>query len=322
MAVPKVGKISSLKDRSVNIIDGTYVKVPDPHVLDPSKNIGLREFNNGVLIHNWYEERNPAEVKEFKKNSTYNYDYKPFPGAQPDIFVRRNMIRMSEGVGNKNLIGMHNFDSSKSLITTYDETINKRPRPGPAIPHGQQFPENREWKIINDKWAPEKIDFPLQDSPTKWGLVDKKRNEKFLEDDKYKNQIPNVSEYFDRYQTHSKDAYLQRTISAVPKEISASFNKLNLTLNNQPKPRSYSGSLREPQARDVLDTVYANMLIKSSKAPRTFHYLGKVPTNGLLDVYSMKNYETLTPVHEPQNVIITDQSQKANQITDLKTLSE
>lgn len=71
------------------------------------------------------------------------------------------MIRISEGVGGKHLIGMHNFDSSKSMITMYDEHINKRERPGPIIPHGQQFPKKRDWKIITDSWSPEKIDHPL-----------------------------------------------------------------------------------------------------------------------------------------------------------------
>lgn len=167
-----------------------------------------------------------------------------------------------------------------------------------------------------------RINFFLLDRPTSWGLVDKKRNERYLEEDKYRNQIPNVSEYSERFQKHPSSAYLQRTTFAVPKDISASFNKLNLTLNNNPKPRTNSGSLRLPQARDVLDTVYSNMLVKSDKAPRTFYYLGKVPTNGALDVYSMKNFETLTSVNEPANIINTNPNEMANQNTDLATLNE
>ncbi len=56
---------------------------------------------------------------------------------------------------------MHDFDSSKNWITSYDENINKRPRPPPVIPHGQEFPEKREWKITQDVWVPEKSDYPL-----------------------------------------------------------------------------------------------------------------------------------------------------------------
>lgn len=189
------------------------------------------------------------------------------------------------------------------------------------MPEGQQFPEKREWKIINDAWVPEKVDFPVQGTPTKWGLVDKKRNEKFREDDKYKNQLPNVSEYNERYQKHPKESYLQRTTNGIQKDISASFNDINVKLNNMPKPRATDGSLREPQARDVLDTVYSNMLVRSNKAPRTLYYLGKVPTNGALDVYSMRNFETLTPVNQPTNAHQISPSEKVNQVTDLNTLN-
>jgi hypothetical protein len=49
-----------LEDRNNLIMDGTYVKAPDLHMAQPSRNIGLREFNNSVLVHNWFESR--AEV--------------------------------------------------------------------------------------------------------------------------------------------------------------------------------------------------------------------------------------------------------------------
>ena len=44
----------------------------------------------------------------------------------------------------------------------YDEMINRRPRPPPVVPVGQQFPKKRQWKITQDKWVPEKSDYPLQ----------------------------------------------------------------------------------------------------------------------------------------------------------------
>ena len=44
------------------VMDGTYVNAPDVH--DPQRKIGLREFNNGVLVHNWYESR--SDVIGFK----------------------------------------------------------------------------------------------------------------------------------------------------------------------------------------------------------------------------------------------------------------
>jgi hypothetical protein len=47
-----------------------------------------------------------------------------------------------------------------------------------------------------------------------------------------------------------------------------------------------------------MDSIYNDIFVKTNKAPRTFYYLGKIPTNGTLDVYNMKDFETLTPAVE------------------------
>jgi hypothetical protein len=60
------------------------------------------------------------------------------------------------------LILVRVFFSSVYVLDRYDEQIGKRARPPPEIPVGQQYPEKRKWKIINDAWVPEKIDYPLQ----------------------------------------------------------------------------------------------------------------------------------------------------------------
>lgn len=300
-----------INDRFQNKIDGTYVNAPDLHSVEPSKNIGLKEYNSAVLVHNWYEERHPFQKKDYPRDSSYRTDYRDVSYSKPDVIIRRNMIGAAGGKGTKHLIGMHDIDSSKNMITIYDETINQRARPA-----GQEFPEKRKWKIINDAWVPEKIDYPVQDTPTQWGLVHKKRNDEVRERDKYVSQLPNLSEYNHHFQKHPTESYLQKNTNSIPKEVSASFYDINNKLNNAPKFRSTSSGIREPQARDVLDTVYANMLLKSQKAPRTFYYLGKVPTNGLLDVYSMKDFETLTPVNFP-----TKEFNPANKVTDLTTLN-
>lgn len=132
-------------------MDGEYVNVPDQHYkstvdpkigfrMEPDQRFkGLREFNNGVLVHNWFEERNKVslvslyiklvywnkfililiqfEKKEYNANSTYKIDYTGFPGAVPDVVLRRKLIGASDGVGAKHLIGMHDLDSSKNMIT-------------------------------------------------------------------------------------------------------------------------------------------------------------------------------------------------------------
>ncbi len=51
----------NMNDGPRMVMDGTYVNAPDVH--DPQRKIGLREFNNGVLVHNWFESR--ADVKKY-----------------------------------------------------------------------------------------------------------------------------------------------------------------------------------------------------------------------------------------------------------------
>lgn len=44
-------------------MDGGYVNAPDYHNKGTGKDIGLREFNSNVLVHNWFEERTPVREK-------------------------------------------------------------------------------------------------------------------------------------------------------------------------------------------------------------------------------------------------------------------
>lgn len=57
----------NLNDRPRQVMDGTYANVPNAHY--PIPKIGLREFNNGVLVHNWMESR--AEVNFVKISMKY-----------------------------------------------------------------------------------------------------------------------------------------------------------------------------------------------------------------------------------------------------------
>ena len=50
----------------------------------------------------------------------------------------------------------------------------------------------------------------LKGSPTKWGLVEKRNNELLRENDKYVSQLPDITEYADRFQKHSKESYGKR----------------------------------------------------------------------------------------------------------------
>ena len=60
-----------------------------------------------------------------------------------------------------------------------------------------------------------------------------RRNQKLaLEKDKYLSQLPNVSEYKERFQAYSANSYIQAKTTGVPKDISTSLYVLNNTLNN------------------------------------------------------------------------------------------
>ena len=50
----------------------------------------------------------------------------------------------------------------------------------------------------------------MKGSPTKWGLVEKRNNELLRENDKYVSQLPDITEYTDRFQKHSKESYGKR----------------------------------------------------------------------------------------------------------------
>lgn len=133
--------------------------------------------------------------------------------------------------------------------------------------------------------------------------MEEKREKQASEEEKYRKQLPNLSEYTDRYLRPSREVYQNQRTYGVPKEVSASFNDINQKLGEIPKSRSTSSSIREPQSRDVTDSMYEKMLVRSRKHPRTYYYLGKVPNDGTLNAFTMRNFETLTPVREPTSFI-------------------
>ena len=57
------------------------------------------------------------QKKDYPRESSYRIDYKDVSYAKPDVVIRRNMIGAAGGKGTKHLIGMHDIDSSKNMIT-------------------------------------------------------------------------------------------------------------------------------------------------------------------------------------------------------------
>lgn len=109
-------------------------------------------------------------------------------------------------------------------------------------------------------------------------------------EDKYKNQLAELSEYNERYQEYPTEAYIKRSLFSAPKNISTSLYDINKTLN-QNKHR-----FPKRQTDDLMNVICNNMFVNNKKSPSTYYYLGKIPTNGTLDIYSMKDFETLTNI--------------------------
>ena len=167
----------------------------------------------------------------------------------------------------------------------YDEDINRRARPAT-----QKLPEQRIWKIIDNKWLPEKIDQAMQAEPTRWGMVDKKRDELYNEADKYRSRLRDITEYEQKYQAHERSAYMERSKFGVPKPISTN-------LQDQTMASGEAAESKQGRTNDVMDATYKNSLHADplKRAQRTMFYLNKIPTDGSLDIYSMRDFETLTP---------------------------
>ena len=116
----------------------------------------------------------------------------------------------------------------------------------------------------------------------------------------YINKLEDLSEYSDKYQKHSIEFYQKRNFSLVPSDLSTGICDLKTKLNNFPRTRTASStSMGLLETKDVMENVNENIFAKSKKASRTYYYFGKIPTNGLLDIYSMKDFETLASTYVP-----------------------
>jgi hypothetical protein len=62
------------RPRLFNQMDGTYVNVPDTHSIETnSKHIGIRKYNSGILVHNWFEDRSSVTtIQKINKKSVNN----------------------------------------------------------------------------------------------------------------------------------------------------------------------------------------------------------------------------------------------------------
>ncbi|CAF0982280.1 unnamed protein product [Didymodactylos carnosus] len=243
-------------------MDGTYCNVP-ALPLHTEKFRGKRQFGTDVLINNWFEDRSKYKESSYLHNTTYRIDYPGHPDARPDTVLRRKLLLAQQERPAKLLTGHHDIDDRKNLITWYDEHYNGRPRP-----IDQQFPHNRRWEVANDRWVPEKTDYPLLAEPTSWGLSRKKGEE--THQLQRQRTMPDM-----RYHIHPCESYKEAKRVGIPKVFSTALDKTNAINKNINYRNTLNSAPRLPSTRDVLDIQYD--MFKRSNIPRTYFYLGKVP---------------------------------------------
>ncbi|XP_075461173.1 cilia- and flagella-associated protein 107 [Ascaphus truei] len=138
-----------------------------------------QKYSNKVLIGNWLEER-----KKFKRSclpkpkSCYDIDFVSYPDSKPDQILRRSFMKRMEGLPSQHLLSHHGEPKSKHLVSLYDDHF---------LRHGNSsLPPLRSWDGRCLAWIPERSDYPIEDPPTNFGLLQKKKKiwrENFSEED-------------------------------------------------------------------------------------------------------------------------------------------
>ncbi|XP_031554459.1 uncharacterized protein C1orf158 homolog [Actinia tenebrosa] len=175
-----------------------------------------QRYKNDVLIGNWNEERRKFERSKSHFNSTQRTDFKNYGKQLPDVKTRREVKLQTEGLGKQFLFSHHGDAYKGNRITWYDQQFNKR-----EVTESE-FKPLRTWERQRLVWAPEKSDYPIQGSPTNFGLLEKKQ-----EQWKKEAELEDLSIYATTQQLsfipHQRKCYSYRRF-APPKFISSKFH--------------------------------------------------------------------------------------------------
>ncbi|CAF3301053.1 unnamed protein product [Rotaria socialis] len=254
-------------NRFYNPKDGTYANVPIIPI-HTEKFRGKRQFGTDVLIGNWYEDRSKSQQSNFTHNSTYRRDFPVHVDCLPNTVLRRKLLLAQEERPGRMILGHHNIDDQKQLITSYDEHFNRRG------PYGtDRFAPERKWALQDDCWLPEHSDHPLEGEPTRFGLMEKKRSQSQMLHRSL--TVPETSEYADRYIPHESKLYAESTRVAIPRLFSTALDRTN-AVNKDLNYRSITNSSRrQPTTRDAKEIDYLSSFQRNTSIPRTYYYLGK-----------------------------------------------
>ncbi|KAM4748982.1 cilia- and flagella-associated protein 107 [Rhinophrynus dorsalis] len=179
-----------------------------------------QKYSNKVLIGNWFDDR-----KQFTRshastfNSCYQKDFVPFPDFKPDGKLSRLHKKKMEGYPKQVLFCPHGKPKNKHLISNYDDDFER---------HGNStLPTFRSWNRNCLTWTPEHSDYPSEDPPTNFGLLQKMEKQ-------WREQPNNLrSVYSASYKPHPPADFAFVRYGVAPRILSSNLyrhNNLNKNL--------------------------------------------------------------------------------------------
>ncbi|XP_030634545.1 cilia- and flagella-associated protein 107 [Chanos chanos] len=203
-----------------------------------------QKYSNKVLIGNWMEEKLQFTRQSRTANSTHRLDYKPRTEHKPDVIVRREALRKSEGLPARLLLSHHGTPRSHYLVTLYDEMYGRR--------NSTILPTLRSWNSDKLAWVPEKSDHPVKVPPTNFGLLEAWH----AQIQQQQAAVPTLSVYRATYPLHPLSAFCQPRHASAPRMLSGSLRPTycsseNLKLKSQPCKQVPNNTSSQPQLPSV-----------------------------------------------------------------------
>eukprot|EP00731_Ephydatia_muelleri_P014341 Em0008g61a len=120
-----------------------------------------QKYVPGVLVGNWYENRQMFQRGTLPSASTYRTVYKPYKSTDcpPDTTTRAHGVLMNCGLEKKFLFTHHGSHNAHNFTSFYHQDYTKRYSPG-----------TRQWDRHRLIWSPEKSDHPLEGESIRYGL--------------------------------------------------------------------------------------------------------------------------------------------------------
>ncbi|XP_048375170.1 protein CFAP107 [Sphaerodactylus townsendi] len=182
------------------------------------------KYSTDVLIGNWLEERRKfIQDPEKTCKTVYRRDYVRFPTEVPDRTVMRKNIKKLSGLPKKCLLTHHNETNDRYLVSLYDDNFNR---------HGYNplLPPLRKWSRHKSSWIPEKLDFPIVEPPTNYGLFEHLMKKWSNKDPAVMNSVYTVT-------------YTKPPISAYPVHQHPITSHLSIPSHGHLRPRTSDGYL-------------------------------------------------------------------------------